>query len=277
MAVEPRRRGSGCGAAGCVRGPQPRWACPPLPAPVLEDDGDAAVGEDDLEVAAPHGPVGPPALLDPPLLAHRLDRAPVDLRGQPVLPDRDGDGAGSERAEPADEPTVGGTGRVGRGGHGEGGWRRQRGTSPNLRSGRRLAASTSTIRRAASGATAERTWRDASASRPARATPSSRKSGSCRSAGARSPRARATTSAGAGRRRRRGRSASRSRSGSAVGSRSGAARSQGRRRRAGRAAGRCAAPGRRARAARGSARRGCAGRGRAPAPWRPARAGRGTR
>ena len=43
-----------------------------------EDDDVAAVGEHQLEVAAPQGLLRPPAVLDQPLLAHRLHRQPPD-------------------------------------------------------------------------------------------------------------------------------------------------------------------------------------------------------
>ena len=52
---------------------------------VLEHDDVAAVDQHELEVAPPHRPAGPPAVLDDPVLEHRLDRQSADHRGHAAL------------------------------------------------------------------------------------------------------------------------------------------------------------------------------------------------
>src|SRR4051812_16004018 len=76
----------------------------PVPAALLElaeDDEVAAVDGDHLPVAPAERPVGPPAVLDEPRLAHRDDLVAVDGQrpaaraGQDVRGPRDGEAAGA--------------------------------------------------------------------------------------------------------------------------------------------------------------------------------------
>jgi hypothetical protein len=53
---------------------------------LAEDDEVAPVGRHHLPVAATQRPVGPPAVLDEPRLAHGLDGAPGDVERAPTIP-----------------------------------------------------------------------------------------------------------------------------------------------------------------------------------------------
>src|SRR5215207_8426522 len=86
----------------------------PRSAAVLVDDRDAAAVEHDLQVAAPHGPLRPPALLHPPLLAHRLDGPAGDAVRQAVAADLHGGRPRHERPQGGDGATLGGTSGHGR-------------------------------------------------------------------------------------------------------------------------------------------------------------------
>jgi hypothetical protein len=55
----------------------------------VEDDRVLAVLEDDVEVPAMDGLLGPPTIDDAPFLAHERDRAAVDLPGRAVEVDLD--------------------------------------------------------------------------------------------------------------------------------------------------------------------------------------------
>src|SRR5262245_10875904 len=59
-------------------GPDPFVRVPAASGAVVEDDDVAAVGRDDLPVATLQRLVGPPAVLDEPRLADRLDVAAAD-------------------------------------------------------------------------------------------------------------------------------------------------------------------------------------------------------
>ena len=64
-------------------------AVPAAAGEILEDDGEAAVGQHQLGVGPAHRRVGPPALLDDPALADLLDRAVVEPHGVAVAADLD--------------------------------------------------------------------------------------------------------------------------------------------------------------------------------------------
>ena len=68
---------------------------PQLPSGLAEDHHVAAVGEHELEVAAAKRPRRPPAILDQPLLPHRVHRDRVDRARRPVrIPSRTSTGCG---------------------------------------------------------------------------------------------------------------------------------------------------------------------------------------
>src|SRR3712207_4750132 len=66
---------------------------PAAPPEVPEHDRVAAAGQDQLEVAAPGRARRPPAVLDDPLLEHRLDRLALELGGGAVAAGADADAA----------------------------------------------------------------------------------------------------------------------------------------------------------------------------------------
>ena len=124
------------------------------PPRLAEDDHVAAVGEHQLEVAAAQRLGGPPAVLDQPLLAHRLDRdagRPPAAR-RPRRRRAPATGGAVEREVTAAAFTASSG----------------NGVSIARRSGTREPGSTSSTRSTASRPAAARAWRTASASRPRR-------------------------------------------------------------------------------------------------------------
>src|SRR4051794_39799816 len=132
----------------------------PIPAcivEVAEDDDVAPVVGDDLPVAAPQRAVGPPAVLDEPRLAHRVDGSTVDPQR---LPARIRAHARATRLVEAPRPA------------------HSNGVRTARRSGTRESGSMASTRSAASGPAAARAWATASRSRAAR-----RRAGASRSGG----------------------------------------------------------------------------------------------
>src|SRR4051794_12637121 len=117
---------------------------------VVEDHDIAPVGRDDLPVAAPQRLVGPPAILDQPRLADRLDVAAADGERAALGVGSHGDALRNRQAARAGHPS--------------------NGARTARRSGTRESGSTISTRSAASGPATARVWRTASRSRAARTT-----------------------------------------------------------------------------------------------------------
>src|SRR5215203_5670342 len=122
---------------------------PASPLLVLENRNVLARRENEVEVAPPHGRVGPPAVEHPPLLAHLQDTHLPDRSRQPFL-DRDAHGSRLVQSS--------------------------RGTRIALASGMRDHGATSTTVQTASIPIAARTWRSPSRRRPRSRLPRGRTS-----------------------------------------------------------------------------------------------------
>src|SRR5947207_4383874 len=141
---------------------------PPPALEVVEYHEVAAVGGDDLPIAAAQRATGPPAVLHQPGLPDRIDLVPGHGERAPL-------GAGADRG-----PARGGeTARRVHGSRSRGRPFRapSNGASSARRSGTRESSSTVTTRRAASGPAAARAWATASRRRALRAAATSSSSG----------------------------------------------------------------------------------------------------